>query len=392
MALVREILILAGGVGRDYPTTTELLQVRPLTPFFQLGGSLDVCRLGDLDGECTRRELLARFLILSAVLDQGPDIIGVRLLAKKVTDRLYEADIRFLHEPESFFENIATVLSIVDEANEEVSGERAEDWAADNQSTAGKYNLFLDNSRQTLNYVVFRWGTPLSLPMLQRQAAAEEPYAAEAFCRFLWSFPSAEEMSRQVKDHRRFGLGKCIGDKAAHLFAKWAVSTFAVLKKDDPAWGGLSYEIPLDSNVGRVLWRTGCLLEWADEEDYEKKTVIRPGQGKGGTDYIRATQIRGMKATAALPEEVEDTYRSACCDYLCCNKRPPRTIQIQRLINAYLLVYGAGASVANVDDGLIHIGTHYCWNHSEPACDSCPLRDVCRAAQGEAPLIENYRT
>jgi hypothetical protein len=34
-------------------------------------------------------------------------------------------------------------------------------------------------------------------------------------------------MSQELKSNERYGLGKAIGDKACHLFAKWAVSRFS---------------------------------------------------------------------------------------------------------------------------------------------------------------------
>jgi len=40
-----------------------------------------------------------------------------------------------------------------------------------------------------------------------------------------------------MKDDERYGLGKAIGDKAAHLFAKWYVHCFELAKRKDDTWG-----------------------------------------------------------------------------------------------------------------------------------------------------------
>jgi hypothetical protein len=57
----------------------------------------------------------------------------------------------------------------------------------------------------------------------------------------LKSWASAEEMSQQLKDNERYGLGKAVGDKACHLYAKWCVSSLPLLAEDKPNWGPLSY-------------------------------------------------------------------------------------------------------------------------------------------------------
>ena len=95
-------------------------------------------------------------------------------------------------------------------------------------------DLFLDNSKQVLNYAIFRWGVPLVVPLLLERDGSN-------LVEYLEQWPSSEIMSRQLKDHERYGLGKAIGDKAAHLFAKWYVQTLGLVKRSETSWGKLSF-------------------------------------------------------------------------------------------------------------------------------------------------------
>ncbi|HUT56631.1 MAG TPA: hypothetical protein VNA25_02025, partial [Phycisphaerae bacterium] len=114
-----------------------MLLLEPFAHFQTAKGALDLGSLDEADSECTRREVLLRFLALSAVLDQGPDSVGVRLLVRLVTEELYRQGIRFLHRPLLFFQNLARVLVVVHEANNSVTETRAKKWAEENQSSPG---------------------------------------------------------------------------------------------------------------------------------------------------------------------------------------------------------------------------------------------------------------
>ena len=128
----------------------------------------------------------------------------------------------------------------------------------------------MDNAKQVLGYAVYRWGVPLAVPyLLEKDLQKENKTSTEPLVDFLESFISAEIMSREIKDNERYGLGKAIGDKAAHLFVKWYIHTFKLCKNTTTSWGNNSFELPFDSNVGKVLLRTGYLLELATLKDYE---------------------------------------------------------------------------------------------------------------------------
>ena len=123
--------------------------------------------------------------------------------------------------------------------------------------------------------------------------------------------------------------------------------------------------------------------------DYENWDVIQKGKGKG--DYIRVTNIRGKKAAGILyNSDIFDDYLYVVQEFLKIGRS--RTVEIQRIPN--LLIYklyqdGYKYSVADFDDGLMYVGTSYCYNHDEPRCENCPLNDMC---WGKEDLIKKYRT
>ncbi|HIP16748.1 MAG TPA: hypothetical protein EYG76_00365 [Methanothermococcus okinawensis] len=105
----------------------------------------------------------------------------------------------------------------------------------------------------------------------------------EPFVKYIESFESSEIMSRELKNHERYGLGSAIGDKACHLFVKWYIHTLNLTTREDDGWDKWSFEVPFDSNAGRVLFRAGFFTSLADLEDYENWEVIQKGKGKGKT-------------------------------------------------------------------------------------------------------------
>ena len=134
-------------VGRDNPLSPPLREVQPFQSFLDAEGNLDAKRLDERDGGCTRRELVTRFLLLCAVLDQGPDIEGVRKLLTQVLNRLYESEIRILHRPLDFFRELNISAEEILEKHRVVKAERMDEWARINQTTPGKYNLFMDGRK-----------------------------------------------------------------------------------------------------------------------------------------------------------------------------------------------------------------------------------------------------
>lgn len=390
-ALVRKI----AEVGAENSSTPVLNDIEPFAAYLLPDGSIDQANLDRRDGACTRREVLVRFLLLSAVIDQGPDIVGVRRLLAQVINSLYRAEIRPLHSPLSFFAHLGVAIDVILKEHDSVKQLRAAIWAKENRvANAAKYNLFMDNSTQALSYAVFRWGVPLAVPLVLHHDCTDSGAQPSVLADYIETWESSEIMSRQIKDHQRYGLGKAIGDKACHLFAKWVVSSFALSRRKDSGWGTFSFEVPYDSNAGRVLWRTGYLLTWALESDFVAAEVVQKDKGKGGTRYIRVTNIRGMAAQTSLPVAERDCYESVCVNDLKTNKRRPRKVEIQRIQHAYLRSGHDERALgpAEFDDGLIRVGTGYCFNHAEPLCPECPIHTLCEGYKSRPELISDYRT
>lgn len=380
-----EILQTIVQVGRDHRIRPPLNEVEIFQDWWDNPETWD-----RRDGSRTRRELVARYLLLNAVLDQGPDTEGVRDLLTNVTNDLYRQEVRYLHEPAGFFSKLGIAIQRIDSVHEAIKRVRAAEWARRNQSTPSRYNLFMDGIKQTLCYAIFRWGVPLALPLILDDETPEDTRPA-ALLNYLRRYKSAEEMSQQLKDHPQYGLGKAIGDKAAHLYAKWLVYSFPILWDESvPRWGSFSFEIPFDSNAGRVLWRTGFFLEWADEKDYEQWNVIQRGKGKGGKHYIRVTNIREkVSHQAQSMRELWVSYRDVVVNHL--GMGLPQKIQIQRIPLALLYMSQIGTP-GELDDGLMYIGTQFCFNHDRPHCQDCPISEVCQGYQEEQSLITEYRT
>ena len=369
-----------GIVGRENKSSPQLSDVEIFTHYFDSDKNLRTHELGMIDGNCTRRELLARYLFLNSVLDQGPDMIGVRKLLVQTINELYRKEIRLLHNPIQFFNELGFIITTVDDTHEIIKKLRSETWAHNNNSNPNKYNLFMDNSTQTLNYLIFRWGVPLSVPMILQKENRER---TEPFLDYIeneemdWR-SSSEIMSWKIKDHKRLGMGKAIGDKAAHLFAKWIVYTYPIGRRlNERPWGQYSFEVLFDSNAGRVLFRTGYFLTFTTRQDLIEHGVVQENQGKGGKDYIRVTNIRGMKASINLDLVNSESYSNLCVEHLLTHKRQPQKYEIQKIPLAQILEKNL-VTAGELDDGLMFIGTNYCFNHESPSCQNCPIKLFCQ--------------
>lgn len=389
----QKLLRMIAQVGRKFPAKPEITKIEPFSVYLA-GGVLVQADLDRRDGGVTRREALARFLLLSAVLDQGPDIDGVRDLVARVTNDLYQKEIRFLHRPIDFFQSVNVSVEQIHSVHEAVKKVRAVQWAQRNESTPARYMLYMDGAGQTLGYAVYRWGVPLALPyILAREAERAGRDPSDALCSHLESCPSTEAMTGDLKDNTKYGLGKAIGDKAAHLFGKWITYSYPLLLSDtDPAWGKWSFEIPFDSNAGRVLYRTGFFNLWASPSEYLARKVLQPGEGKGGATYLRVTNIRGMASAEAQKDAVlVASYNELCLQHLKTHKTRPTKVEIHRIPVAVSLL-DKTFSPGEIDDGLIKVGTTWCLNIETPNCQQCPLNSVCEGALSRRELITDVRT
>ena len=100
-----------------------------------------------------------------------------------------------------------------------------------------------------------------------------------------------------------------------------------------------------------------------------------------------------MPALNSLPKHLHERYVEIATEHMKTHTRPPRKVEIQRIQHAYLLedYENTGLGVADFDEGIIHLGTRYCFNHEALLCQKCPIGPLCEG-RSRRDLIENYRT
>ncbi len=359
-------------IGQRNQKTDNLSGIFIFKPLFDTSGKMDRTKLNENDSESIKfSELLARYLFLRAVLDQGPDMEGVRIFLEAIVNSLYRKGIKFLHNPSDFFSNLREVFNVVNEEHIKVKKDRGEIWAKTQNSKREKsYNLFLQNSKQISSYVMGRFGAPLAVIEILNE---ENKGLLDLFK----EQKSAESLSKFIKENEFYGLGKEIGNKAAHLLVKWLIYTYGIMDSTSKAWSQNSYELPLDSNAGRVLFMAGFFDPFLmDLNNPDKFVGIE--QEKGNGYYIYVTRaFRGKKAENLNEDEtknIQKTLREIFSSKI-------RNIQVQWLVNYLSEV--TGSSVGAIDDGLMKIGTSYCINRGNQVCSECELRDLCKSRDDE---------
>lgn len=306
------------------------------------------------------REVIARYLYLNAVLDQGRDSVGVHLLLSRVTNRLYEElRLPYLDEPLLFFSNLTRIIPVVEEEHARTKAERGPLFPH-----ITNYSLY-DQFRVT-PWVAFRWGAPLGNVLRFGQERG-------GLLGWLNAFPSGELAATAIKHHPLFGLGGAIGEKASRLFVKWVAFTAQLA----PAWTFNSYEVPLDANVGRVLMRTGYVFAFLNQEDMRKGSPPPWTLQEGGRVNLSAQSLndRPLRRT----EEIEEDLTSLLERWGLSRSRS--NIRLMKTLNVILAqARGNEAPVGQLDDGFMAVGRDICFN-TDPGCDRCPLNDVCIASR-----------
>jgi len=223
----KDLLLEISKIGRRNAAVPLLHDLFPFKHYFDNNGKLKINELNEIDGLWTRREILSRYLLVSAVLDQGPDLEGVRILLKEVVNSLYKKEIRIFHKPLDFFKELGISIDEILEKHASIKKIRADDWAKENKSNPNKYNLFTDRTNQILGYAVYRWGVPLCVPyLLEKDFQKSKKESTEPLVEYIESWDSAEIMSQQIKDNERYGLGKAIGRQSWSFICKIVYTQF----------------------------------------------------------------------------------------------------------------------------------------------------------------------
>lgn len=340
-----------------------------------------------LKGGWAPEEIKARFLYLNAVLDQGSDMVGTRELLRRVTNQLYSMGIDFLHHPEKLLSNTYVVEQVVLRAHDGVKSERAQ-WAKEFLDNPDTYNLLLvfgERVTQVLSHIVISWGLPLAI--IQKATARHG-----SLLQMLDSYKTAEQMVAAIKFDRDFGLGKAIGDKACHLFCKWVVDEEGLLPLEPgkPGWSRNSYEVPVDSNVGRVLVMSGVAAALCGEDELKNQKVLQPDAD--GRIYIRATNLRACRVKNTAPLTESDAL--ACIRRLYASRL--QTITLPKFLNVCVETIasasGQEARIAHLDSGLLKVALTWCRNGDYRCEEGCPLKDECWACNEAPDALAKYHT
>jgi len=338
-------------VGGRFPLRIDLRGVR------RIG-----CLLGPDQPPPARdlHEVIARYLYLNAVLDQGRDSLGVHLLLSRVTNRLYEElGIAYLDDPLQFFSNLPRVIPVIEEKHAEVREERASYFPR-----ITNYSLY-DQYRVT-PWVAFRWGAPLG-------NIIRFSHEVGSLLNWLNQFPSGEVAAMAIKSDPLFGLGGAIGEKASRLFVKWVAFTAQLALR----WPPNSYEVPLDANVGRVLMRTGYMFSFLDQEDMTKGNPSPWTLQEGGKVNLSAQSLNDRPLRRI--EEIEDELMALLERWGLGRSRS--NIRLMKTLNVLLTqARGREAAIGQLDDGFMAVGRDICLN-TDPECNRCPLNAVCIANQ-----------
>jgi hypothetical protein len=313
------------------------------------------------------KEILINFLYLNAVMDQGRDPEGVKQLLIQVTNKAYKEGIRFLHNPDQFFKNPRFFTKILKEEHEKVKEARARI-----SGLGSRYNLF---DTKINPYTMHRWGTV----MLCLKKLYEDN---KTLLSFISDSGRADNIANYIREDSDYGLGNAIGHKASRLLIKWTIHTFPIIEETDLRWGPNSYEIPLDSNVGRVFMRSGLLFLFTKEDQlWESRCWIEQSNGKVNLSAQKLNELRIPEDTP-IENELREVLRSWGV----------RKRNLIKSLNAFVLKLnkkGIKATIGQLDDGFMYIGQNFCKN-DKPICDKCQLNKICLANNKEPLLKTQY--
>lgn len=355
----------------------------------------------EVEPSVTVREVLLRYALTRAIVDQGSDIVGVEMWHRLLVERCYSRGIAILHRPREMVERYSEVLDIGDDARREVTEIRAGIWAkaSPTKRSPGQYNVFtVDGMRggtQAHWFLSARFFPALLL-------AASVPGGLSRLV--FEEGPSTErpvDMARRLRNERKYGLGWCLGDKAADLFAKWAVGT---LRLTPPArgWTAGDTVIPMDQRIGRVMMRCGLMDEFFDAAHLVRNassmftdlaSQAPPGDGRLPDKPYHLTVMNFRRSATARRAAAVAWLGSAWRDSA---STPPPKWQPQEVVGLLCrtaaAAHRADFTPVDLDDIFMEIGDKWCTDQA-PACDACPFSAGCHANNAPDALpLKKYIT
>lgn len=355
----------------------------------------------DAGGGVTVREVLLRWLITRAIVDQGSDIEGVNLWHHGVVDGCYSIGLQFLHDPAQLFGRYQEFIAIATAERDRVVNVRKTIWAAGGSNrTANAYNVFTVDGQRAFHKHTHAFVAGRMLPGLLSSLVVKGGLTELVFGRA--TVESPREMARRIRTDSTVGLGACIGDKACDLFAKWAVGTFDLGAGLGIPWSRADCPLPMDQRVGRVLMRCGFMDEFfgvVAVASVKRQGFTPPGKlGRPsigdplpkGTwhlmvkDFRRYSSVKDDKAVSWLISVGDSAGFASPAKW-----RPQDVLSA--LCRSFNSNNSADVSPVELDDYLMDLAT-ICTDES-PQCFSCGIAMCCQANNDLAMTeLKKYKT
>jgi hypothetical protein len=381
-------LLEAAASGPPKPVLSEIPKVLGI-PNVQPGSKEWADLLNHVTPEgITVRELLLRWLITRAIVDQGSDIVGVEMWHAGLLTDCYETGIRLLHDPINSLTRYGEIVKIGDSQRHRVTKARAQAWADDGKNRkTGQYTPFnVDNLRggkQSHWFIAARMLPGLLTAFLTKGGLTDHVFGKA-------NTETASEMSRRLRNDSVFGLGWSMGDKACDLFAKWAVGTFRLGTGLAIPWEPADCPLPMDQRIGRVLMRCGFMDEFFSVSRIMGvasngfTSMSRPAQSRPKIgdpipngpwhltvmNFRRNSKVREKSSIAWLKSVAHETSALMPAGW------GPQDV-LSMLCRSYNHAHKVHVTPVELDDFLMNVAGP-CRDH-DPDCLSCPLNRVCQA-------------
>ena len=230
---------------------------------------------------------------------------------------------------------------------------------------------------------MLRWGTPLLIiEKVSNDSSKKNLSNNKPFIEWIGNWRYADKVVGEMRNVHKYGLGKAIGHKACRLFIKSLIHTYKIINSSDSKWDDNSYQNPLDSNIGRILMRSGYVFHFIKESEFLLKCCTK----QNGKVNLAANKMRDLAI------DRNDYFYSDCLSVVRSWSRQLRSVKFPVSLNAFVTLLKSEkikSSIGRLDDGMMYLGKEYCHNKS-PDCKNCKLNLLCTANIQEPQLKENF--
>lgn len=344
-----------------------------------------------LNSVITNRELLLRYLLSRAIIDQGADVVGVEMRHTAILEAAYGSSppLLLLHEPGALSARYPYLPEAAARAEAEVTRVRAPIWAARSarrqRGTYTPYNA--PAGRYSHWFLAARF-----YPALLLALAVEGGLTEIVFC-LGGRDERPIEMARRLRNDVSYGLGYCLGDKAADLFPKWVVGTFRLTPAHTKLWVPADTVIPMDQRIGRLIMRTGLMDEFfgvarlLDKPMVDYRGTGTRANGQGLVAAPHYLTVRDFRRRARVPAGHARAWLNAAWHEFHAARPPawdPQEVVsvLCRTLSGHL---GREFTPVHLDDAFMAAGELAC-SDELPTCTACPFGTACQANSGVAAL------